>query len=232
MNLLLQWVGIFHSHLLRYKGGTAVYLCNRAELRSWASALTPSQGKAQVCTGGPTPQGSAWEFSTWPIVRNFLTSRLWSCPFPSFPYPQEPKHDIIWAGKATPTAPHLLLGFQFTRWTPCSRFLALFGSESLFRLQPPNPHSRELHASRLFALLWLENNLNSEAWWMSPSAPTLPEARNSPDSAGGGKQALRKRGKRRISVIISAIYPLEHPKPTTSQFVFFLYCSCVSVLLS
>ena len=231
MNLLIQWVGIFHSHPLRYKSGTAIYLCNRAELHSWASALTPWQGKAQVCAGGPTPAGLSLGVQyvihpEKPSGIQALVPSLWSSPSH-----QEPKHDIFWAGKATPRAPHVLLDFQFTRWSPCSRFLALFGSESVFCLQPPNPHNRELCASRLFPLLWLENNLNSEAWWMSPSDPMLPEARNSLDSAGRGMQAIRKRGKRETSVIISTVHPLEHPEPTTSHFVFFLCCSRVSALL-
>lgn len=67
---------------------------------------------------------------------------------------------------------------------------------------------------------------------VGPSAPTCPEAMNSPDSAGGGLQAIRKLWERETLVIISEIHPLRHSEPTISHFVFLFYFSRVSILLS
>lgn len=66
---------------------------------------------------------------------------------------------------------------------------------------------------------------------MGPSAPTLPEAINSPDSAGGGPQAIRKLWERGALLITSDIHPLHPLELNTSHFMFFLYFSGVNILL-
>lgn len=63
---------------------------------------------------------------------------------------------------------------------------------------------------------------------MGLSAPTLPEAVNSPDPAGGGPQAIRKWWERGTLVITSDIHPLHPLELNISHVTFFLYFSGVS----
>lgn len=91
-------------------------------------------------TGGPTSAGLSLEFSTGDPSWCPLTSRLWSCPFRSSPFPRSPNMTSS-EQKATPTAPHFLSWLPVHKVNPllCG-FLALWAWESLFR---PNPQSSQ-----------------------------------------------------------------------------------------
>lgn len=199
-----------------------MYLCNRAGTAP-ERLPSPLAREGTGLTGGPTPAGLSLgvQYVTHREKPSDIQALVLSLPV--FSFPQEPNIHHL-SGKSHAHSTTLsFLGFQSTRWTPV-RLFSPFGSESLPVSNLPNPHSRELCASRLFALPWLENNLQPVV--MNIRQPDTPWSKEQPGLCGG-KQALRKRGKRRTSVIISAIHLLEDPKLATSQFVFFLYCSWV-----